>query len=454
MRRLSSLLATPAILFLALTGPGTSSVLAATHAEGVSPAEAQTYSLLRTLRDPQAPGPLVVGEQILSKGVLVLPGLFKVLDKHRIPDPLDPDGPAQALSEPQVEAIMVALDFFGRSAAYPAWEQYFELGGEAELEPDSVAVSAAVTALGGFGMSQDLDQLWALIHLKLGPDPTLSRPLRMTLETAITSILKRDSRALRQIRSVWTSLPDEWVDSLARAVGKTGDPQGLVLILEMLNLATGHERVVASQVCMLGPSNNRGLNSEVVARLVNLVDLASSMDAQTAILALGALENLTVIPLLIEFLDDERGGMNSSALHSLKELTGASFHGSSAVWNLWYEGELKWAREEQDLALVKLRSPDPNVVKSSLKVIARHRLNRHELASAVLDTLSSRNVSVRLAAVQVLGEFDSRWTYSGLVECLNDSAEIVRQASHSTLTRLSGLNHGLAPADWEQAQFP
>lgn len=454
MRTPRSLIAPAALSFLALTGLGNVSLWAAPGPETLNAVDTQVYNLLRTLRDPAAPGPLIVAEQLEAQGSLALPGLFRVLDERRIPDPVAPDEPGQVLSDPQTTAVLKALDGLGRGLAYPAWKLYFQIEHNPETEEVSINTAAAITALGGFGLSQDLEQLWELLQLDLEPGASLPRGLRMTMESTLTSILVRDPSALPHLRSVWTSLPDGWFDSFARSIGKTRDAQGMKLILEMLNLATGHERVVASQVSMLGPSNDRSLNSQVVSCLLEMTESESNVDVQTAVLGLGFLEDTSAIPALIDLLDDPRGGINASASHALGELTGNSLHGSSSVWRRWYEGELKWAREELHLEVNRLRSPDATVVKTSLKVLSRHRLERHQLAEAVTGTLSSSNVSVRLLAVQVLGDLDSRWTYCSLVELLQDPAEMVRTASHATLQRLTGLRHGPTVEDWSLVEFP
>ncbi len=434
-------------------------------------AESECLSLLRTLRDPLAPGPQEVAKSIESLGVGVLDGLLVVLETRALPNPTDPAERPQALSESQVEAMLTAIELFGRGNAFPVWQLRYgaaiaaadkpaaepaaeSAGEESTPAAPTLSVQAALQALGAFGGTEDLDLIWKLLKLDEQSKTKLSRNLRTSLVEAVLGIMARDQGALAHIQRTWDVLPDPWMGSVIRAIGKNGDPRGNQLLLDLIQFSPNHARLAACQVQVLGPTNDRRFNAELSGSLLKQVDSGTKEDAQAAILAIGVMEDESALPTLIELLGDERPGVATNASHALKGITTMSLHPAADVWKMWFQSETDWIKNERREILARLDGRDPNIVKAALREIGRHRLTRHELAREVAPLLRANNVSVKLEAARVLGELQSRWAASDLVEALRDPSEAVRNGAHAALLRISGRQFGPTPEEWEGMRFP
>jgi len=421
-------------------------------ARGSSPAavEAETLKLLRALRNPNAPDPGMVAEQIHALGSEAIAPLMTMLKERQLRDPEDPRNSARKLSKTQTQAALDALGAFGRESVLPHWRLHFEDRDEDFLEP--LETVAALRVLGSFGTEHDLDRVWEVAGAET--EEPLCETLATNLELTTASILTRDPRAFDRLEVTWTRLPRSWRDEAVRAVGRTRDARGLGLFAEMMRLAPDQQRLVASQIPLLGPSNDPSINASLTESLLTQLNEGSKADVQTAALALAILEDFSVVADLLVLLDDERPGVPESAHRALCTLTNKSLQASGQSWRRWYDGERAWRRSGLESTLADLDSQDPGVVLSALREISRHRLERHELAFEVSQSLWSAHQSVRVMAAQVLFELDSRWGAAGLALALGDDSERVRDSAHEALVHIMGVDRGTEVEDWEECDFP
>lgn len=414
-----------------------------------SSTEAHVLTLLRTLRDPKAPGPEVVGPELHELGPAAIDQLLRTLDERRIPHPTDRAAQLQVLSEPQTDAVLGALDLFGRDVVLPHWEMYF-----AE-DPERVPTTwSAIQSLGGFGMAVDLDRMWALALIEEQAGEGLSAAVASSLEVATASILARDPEAFGRLAASWAGLPKTWTDELVRAVGRAGDPAGNALFSDMLTTGSDQDRLVASQVTLLGPSDSERINQRLAGNLLTMLGSDSKADVQAAVLAIGTLEDFSVLPTLIALLDDERPGVAQNAHHALRVLTLKPLMANRKLWERWYKEELQWARIEKNRVLRLLSRQQQHLVIGGLREVARRRLDRHHLAERVAECLLSPRPGIRLMAAQTLHELGSRWGGQELVQCLADSDDGVREAAHAALVKITGEDLGATISDWGSMEFP
>ncbi len=439
-----------ACLYLAAHGTALGGPLGLVLGSGASPAEVQALALLRDLRDPDKLGPQAFATEIRTLGPSVIDSLMETLKERRVPNP---DGPSQKLSKLQREAVLTAIGTFDRKALLPAWCQCFH---EASEEP--LARSARVAALRSlscFGTAQDLDRVWDLVGIAAGDrGQELSELMGESLELTTASILSRDRSAFHRLESSWSWLPRSWRDELIRAVGRTGDAAGLGLFCEMMRWAPEQQRLIASQISMMGPSDDPDINAELAQILLLQLKRGSKADVQAATLALAELEDVHVAVELIELLKDERPGVPENAHRALCVLTNTNLAARYPTWRKWYQREVAWEQAERGRVLGRLNSFDPAEVQGALREISLHRLGRHELAVDVSEALYSEHEPVRLMATQVLSELGSRWGVRGLILTLSDPSEIVRDQAHAALVSVTGMDLGVAAEDWDEYECP
>ena len=409
-------------------------------------AEGEVFRSLRTLRDPEAAGPEVVGLDIQSQGSGVLECLMAMIEERQIPDPDDLEGTAQILSEVQLEAILVALEAFGRDSSFATWQVYFE-------EPlNHASTNAAIYSLGAFGNAKDLERLMELPVVE--GEKELHSRVKQSLRAATAAILGRDPRAFSRLGSTWSRLPNSWQIEIVKAVGETGDSGGLELLTDMYRRSPGHQRLIACQLPLTGPSNSATENRELAQELLEGLRSESKEDVQAAALGLAVLEDFSVLPDLIELLDDARPGVKVSAHHALTKLTNKTLTPSSELWKRWYKRELDWFANERNALVGRLRNRDHNVVVAALRELGRHRLNRHELALDVAPSMKEFSEAVRIMTITALSELGSRWGAESLVEALDDNEEAVRVAAYSALCVVTGTDCGQEVEGWLEADLP
>lgn len=419
----------------------------ALESAALDPAAAEALRLLRTLRDPAAPGPAVVAPALAELGPAAAEELLRCLETRAVRDPLAPDGEAQLLSEPQRDAVLGGLAALGRERVLPLWEARYA------APVDAARVPAALLSLGASGGSRDLERLWQLGRDAAGEAPLDAR-VSAALQQALTLLFRHDPRAFLRVQATWSGLPDDWHDELVEAVGAAGDSRGLELLAEMETWAPEQRRRIASKVPLLGPCDapavNRGLAEALHAQLRE----GEKEDVQATLAALAVLEDFRCVEELVALLEDERPGVPQGAHHALRKLTNKQLDGRAALWKRWFRDEREWLERERDAVVGRLRSSNDRDVLIALREISRHRLERHELALEVGPKVWEGSEEVRLTAVQTLAELGSRWGGRDLLLALDDESEAVRAAALDALTRITGERHGPAPADWQGVALP
>jgi|GEM_PF-2634819 len=420
------------------------------HAEAAgasdpSPAEAASWTWLRSLRSPEVDRDSVARE-LSSLGQSVVDPLFSILEARRIPDPADPGGEAQLLSEPQTEALLGALSGVGRRTAWPVWTARFE---EAEGIPSR---TAAILALGAIGEANDLQVLFELALESTGSEP--SPRLIPCVEGATRRLLLRDDDGFSELEATWAGIPHGLLPCVVRAVGLARDSRGLALLADVISWTSEHERLIAAQVPLLGPSNDVDVNRRLASSLLPLLRSDSKEDAQAACLALGHLEGFEVVSDLIELLGDERPGTAATAHHALRTLTGKQLVQDARPWRRWLKEEQRWMREARAHEITLISANDELLARKALREIARHRYERHDLAMAVSPTLFDESEELRVLAAGVLHDLGSRWGAHDLRLALEDPSEAVRTAAHAALVRIAGEDAGWEAEAWEEFDFP
>ncbi len=417
-----------------------------------SPAEVEALELLRTLRDPEAAPPEIIAGQIQKLGEPVIECLMEALTVRRLPDPLDSSGDDQVLSEVQQAAVLATLGAHGRDVVMPYWEASFTPTPEEPL--DERATAAALHALEGFAHGRDLQLVWELVGIEQAVPQELSGAVSAGLESAISSVLSRDPSAFNRLENAWSRLPEAWLDEVVRAVGGTRDARGLGLYAEMVQLTSGQQRLIASQIPLLGASSQSTVNTSLTQAMLSLLNSDSKEDRQAAVLALAFLEDFSVVPELIERLEDPRPGVPQNTHRALCILTGKTLAPNLPLWRHWYKGELSWAHRDRVAVLKRLDSRESNVVIAALREIATHRLDRHDLAVAVARVLDAQDPELRVLTTQVLADLGSRWGARALINSLTDESEAVRVAAHSALVRIAGKDCGTDYGDWAEEDWP
>lgn len=395
-----------------------------------APAQIAALDMLRSLRDPQAPPPAELGEQIGALGGTNGALLIDVLVTRVVPAPSE-TAQDQALSIYQEEAVLVALGELPARVVLACVEARL---GE---EPGLGELRAAVQALGALGEAEFLDRLF---ELAIGPDPhadqILDASLKAPLEQALAQLLARDARAIEELTE--SPLGAARAVHAARACGLSRNPHTVALLTQLLDSHDELTMLIATQVPLVAPSPIGEHNEALAVRLRRLVKSKDPTLAQAAIGGLVALHDYSSTEVLIALLESDEEVLRQRAHAGLRELTGLGLPADRNRWQLWLEEELRWFADHERPTLRELRSGDLATVSRALQRLSQRRLFRDRLAVAVLGLLEERNPVLRRLACETLDRLDEPLAIERLTEALDDRDATVADAARDALRNLTG----------------
>lgn len=168
--------------------------------------------------------------------------------------------------------------------------------------------------------------------------------------------------------------------------------------------------------------------------------------------SLGVLDDHDAVESLIALLVREEAPVREAAHDALRAMTGLALPPEEARWRRWYEAEADWRQRHAQTALAMLNSQNRGVRTAALQEIGRHRLDRHTLAQAVVELMSTADeATVELACV-TLRELGSPVAAGGLIWLLDGEGELrSARAAHACLCAITGLKLPPDPTPWSAA---
>ena len=121
---------------------------------------------------------------------------------------------------------------------------------------------------------------------------------------------------------LWRRVPVELRPAVIRALGETESPRALALLAEVLAWHTEHAALAIAQVSRVGASDSHETNTAICDHIRPFLDPTDPELCRVASLALGELEDLRSVPLLIELLEYEGPGLAENVVWALRRITG------------------------------------------------------------------------------------------------------------------------------------
>jgi len=368
--------------------------------------------------------PAVFDELLVKSGPNTMAPLLRLLDGT------DESG-SLAISEVRLALLESVL------AEYPTWV-LGELGGTAAADAtDHRRVLAALAVLEARGGADDLALARGLVHTH-DPEQRPDRSLLRAYEAALTAILNRDQRALRELEQDWSEWPDNLWISTVKAVGGAGSPAALELLVWLLRDAQGAHEFLVQQIGRVADATR--LPGDFALHSV-LIDYATGQDSglrREACLTLGKLQCAEAVQVLIGRLDDEHLGVREAAFWSLKAITGKNMKPDPERWSSWYAAEERWWRDEFHEVRAKLTDDDLAVVGVAIRELGRRKLRRQELAEELLPLLDDEREGVVCMTIAGLGALGSAVAVEPLIEQLEAESPQVRQLALRALSSITG----------------
>lgn len=228
--------------------------------------------------------------------------------------------------------------------------------------------------------------------------------------------------------------------TLLEALGTRRDPRALAVLLESLHAHPGLAPLAVASATKVGASLDAAITEEFVAWMCDQLVDARREHAQGLLQAIGALDDGSHTPVLIDALDDEDVEVREAAARGLQRLTGFGFPSTPAPWRAWWDEEVRWNETERESAREDLGSDDPAIVVAALREYAGHRAWRDSLAEDVLLAVQNAEPNLRAVAFEVLEKLHASAAIRPMVSLLEAPESDVRGAARRALVSISGLD--------------
>lgn len=401
----------------------------------LGPAARRAIALLRDSRLPDAPATEDTVEALSLVAAASFDDLAGVLVERRLP-PLTEGQAPQTLSIPQRAMILDAVADLDPALVRSRVE------GLLDGRDDDAARAAAVDLRAAAGEARDL--AWMVAVLKPAQSPAPGPLALEAYERGLQRLLGRDPRAYEAAAEIWRRGERELLPGLVRAIGAAGDPAGLPLLLKVATWDAQLAPLAIGQVRHVGPAEDRAVNRAFGDLLRRRLEGDDAGQRRMAMVALAELGDFNALPKLLDVLEEE-DGLERDALWSLRHLTGMHF-AEAPRWRRWYAAELRWFDEEYPRVVYDLHSLDPARSLAAARVMAQHRLRRHELATELARALDGALRVHRTTLCAGLEALGSERGVPSLVRTLEDPRPEVRAAAVQALRTITGES---LPADAE-----
>lgn len=304
----------------------------------------------------------------------------------------------------------------------------------ADHTPEAGLVALRVYAVAGD--VKDLARLAVLVSRE--PDGALSSAAREALRAAYTGILVRHPEALGTAGALVEAVDDTAAEQLLLAFGELRDPRAIEILFRVAQRDAGLAQTAVAMVPRIGTSRDANLDAEFAAWLRGEIRPDRTEWTRALVRALGELDDGEAAPELIALLGHAHKGIADAALAALRRMSRLAYPPQAALWQAWYEREVKWydrERARQRNALERGRVP---AALEALRAYSQHEFRRTQLAQDVCGAFSRREAPVRELACEVLGGLGARAALPALVEALGDPTTSVANAAWRALQRITG----------------
>lgn len=290
---------------------------------------------------------------------------------------------------------------------------------------------AALEVMAEVAQERDLELLLALAAVPADASP--NDPLLLALTEAVSRLLARDSGGFAALQGLVPEAHPVQQAHLLRALARAGGERALGALAHLASFAPRLEGQILREIGLAAESALPPFPEDVLRTVRRLLLEEDPTRRRDAALALGALQDVESLPLLIEELEAEHAGLREAALWALRRITGLSFSGSPARWRSWHAQETRWWEAEQPRLVAELRAGDVPRAASAVRELALHRLYRHEIAAEVMHALEDPLPELRVLAASALGQLESRTAAPALLAALEDEDRAVRDAACAAL---------------------
>lgn len=382
---------------------------------------------LRSARRSDPPLREALVQTLSSHGAAAIEPTLDLLVAQRVPKTAPEEG-RQVLSRPQRDLLLAALGRQEARAVRTVVEG--RLARARTLLEWRVGLWALAAAADG-GTTSELLRDW-----RERGAPALKHD---DWSLAFSLVLSRDERGFSDAARFWPDALPEQQRGLVEAAGDLGQPQGLELILSVLDASRDDLGVIAAgQVLRIGRSYDTQVNRALGARLREWCDPARPALCQTVVQALGELRDRESLPRFIELLDSGDDGLRGAALSALRRASGTALKSTRDTWARWLAAQESALAVAPRRAVPRLAARELDTVLDGLRELRTLRIDREEVVGWIAPVLQRSEPGLRIVACEVLGEIDDRSAAPLLLFACDDRDKRVAAAARAALRTIVG----------------
>jgi HEAT repeat protein len=301
----------------------------------------------------------------------------------------------------------------------------------------------AVRLLGAGGDGGDLGHLATLASAE-EEGGLLTRAFSSCFEAAVTELLRRDPSACTDLRRTALEAPEAVRRSLATALAGVGGARALQELVALLGYDPALDPTLLAYVARTARDLPGPCDPDVARQVRRCIASDQPQVIACAAEALGGLEDIESVEVLVEHLDHPETCVRGSAHRALKAIAGVQLPAQRTRWEVWLAEERTWYEEHATVAVEHLGSRNRMTLVQALAEIGTHRLHRHEMALEVVPLLERSKAEERALACVTLAQLGSAAAVPYLTVALDDEDAQVRASAWGALKRITGQD---LPAD-------
>lgn len=289
-----------------------------------------------------------------------------------------------------------------------------------------------------------------------GLAPSARRRLRRastsSLKRALTRTPSGESPLLPELPRFFEQAPAEMLAGTIEVAASLDADAALRSLSGFLGTYPEADPLILVEVADVAKRAPRPVPQAVLAPIRRMLIVKDSVSVVESAKALGRLDDVEVIPELIQLLRSQSEVVQKEARYSLERLSAERFGGHADAWQDWYATAQEWLRHEAPAVRGDIGSSDPTRVSRALLQVARYRVFRHELDGEVVGAALRSDGQTGVVACAVLGHFGTAKSVAALLKILGGNGEDeLRRAALEALQRATGENHGEDVAAWVAA---
>ncbi len=265
----------------------------------------------------------------------------------------------------------------------------------------------ALEVLHHLGTSEQMQQVFDLLQVSEDPEKAAPSGYRLSFDTralqeALIASLSRDVGCWDVLDRHYAQADFQVARAMLRALGEGDWPVTANALGRWIGQRPSLDAVLLTQIARVLRQPQVQLSEEHRLKVRRMLLQGHDSVRQAAIRTMGFADDVSSIQALITVLSDTNLALHEESLRALHRITAMTIDGHPDRWELWFEEESNWWREEAASTLSAIKRSHPTAIAELLRELGSKRLFRREIAPHILPLLQDQRPEVARMALAAL----------------------------------------------------